>query len=207
MKFDSIIFDLDGTLWDSTVTVAESWNDSLRRLGYDEPIISAEDIASIMGMTESQIAKVIFYPHFGEDATRICAICLEEEVDYIAIHGGRLYEGVRELPEKFPSLPFFIVSNCQKGYIEAFLSYTGFGKHFRDFECIGRSGLSKAENIALVIKRNALKAPVYIGDTASDEKSAAAAGCSFIHAAYGFGKAAEPVFTINQVTELFDKLL
>ena len=37
MKFDGIIFDLDGTLWDSCRSVAESWHLTLtRRFGIKE---------------------------------------------------------------------------------------------------------------------------------------------------------------------------
>ena len=30
-----IIFDMDGTLWDSAAEVAESWNETVKRAGYD----------------------------------------------------------------------------------------------------------------------------------------------------------------------------
>jgi len=204
MKYDSFIFDLDGTLWDSTAQVAESWNMSLRRMGYTGAALSAEDIAGIMGMTEAQIVEKIFRFRFGAEAERVCGICLAEEVGYIAAHGGRIYEGVREmLAALTPGKPY-IVSNCQAGYIEAFLSFSGLTEVFADFECIGNSGLSKAENIRLVIERNALKRPVYVGDTESDEKSAAAAECPFIHAAYGFGRAKAPLHSISCPTELLD---
>jgi len=204
--FDSVIFDLDGTLWDSTETVAESWNMSLRRRGFSAPHITGADVAGIMGMTEREIAEKIFAPFFGAEAGEVCTLCLREEVEYIAIHGGRLYPGIEDMLKALAPLPLFIVSNCQTGYIEAFLHYTGFGKYIRDFECIGRSGLSKAENIALVAQRNGLQRPLYVGDTASDEKSAEAAGCAFFHAGYGFGMAAAPLERISRPLELCEKL-
>ncbi len=40
---------------------------------------------------------------------------------------------------------------------------------------------------ARLISRFGLKKPVYVGDTAGDEKAAHLAGIDFIHAAYGFG--------------------
>lgn len=204
MVYESVIFDLDGTLWDSTAQVAESWNLSLRRMGVEKPEFDAGDIAGIMGMTEAQIADKLFRPSFGEEAERVCALCLAEEVEYIAQYGGRLYDGVTELLTGLGDRKLCIVSNCQAGYIEAFLKFTGFSARFTDFECIGNSGLSKDENIRLVIARNALTKPVYVGDTASDEKSAAAAGCPFIHASYGFGQAEAPLHRISCPRELFE---
>ena len=37
----------------------------------------------------------------------------------------------------------------------------------------------------------------YVGDTALDEASAAAAGCPFVHAAYGFGSAVAPLASVH----------
>lgn len=57
----------------------------------------------------------------------------------------------------------FIVSNCQDGYIESFYEYHKLERYFKDYENPGRTGLSKGENIKLVIDRNNLDAPVYVG--------------------------------------------
>nr|WP_275951711.1 HAD-IA family hydrolase [Flavonifractor plautii] len=81
----------------------------------------------------------------------------------------------------------FIVSNCQDGYIEAFFQAHGLGKFFKDYENPGRTGKPKGDNIALVVQRNGLKKPLYIGDTQGDYNAATQAGVPFLHAAYGFG--------------------
>ena len=64
--------------------------------------------------------------------------------------------------------------------------------------------LSKAENIKLVMERNGLENPVYIGDTDLDGKSSREAGISFIHAAYGFGTTDDCDASISSVSELID---
>ena len=61
-------------------------------------------------------------------------------------------------------------------------------KYFKDWECIGRTGRPKGENIQLVVQRNGLKSPVYVGDTILDCQAAQQAGVPFIHASYGFGE-------------------
>ena len=50
MKFDSIIFDLDGTLWDSTKNVTISWNDTFEKMGLSYRI-TPDDLTRSMGMT------------------------------------------------------------------------------------------------------------------------------------------------------------
>jgi len=201
MKYDAIIFDLDGTLWDSTETVAASWSETLSREGVSRRF-TAEDIASIMGCTDREIEDRLFTP-FKERAHELCVKCMSEEPDYVAIHGGRIYDGVESMLETLSGrLPLFIVSNCQSGYVEAFLSYSGFGRYFRDYEYLGRKGLSKSENIRLIMERHGIEKAVYVGDTAHDEKSAKGAGCDFIHAAYGFGSCDAPLALIESPMEL-----
>lgn len=192
MKIDGIIFDLDGTLWDSCRVVSESWGITLRRDYGAEHWPSPEEVSSIMGKTAEQIAQLLF-SQYGERAMDIAVQCMLEENAYIAHNSGDLYPGVGEmfaaLSEKYP---LYIVSNCLDGYIQCFLSVTGFGRYIKDFECQGATGLGKADNIRLISERNNMEAPLYLGDTEGDESSARAAGCSFVHAAYGFGGAVAP---------------
>ena len=75
--------------------------------------------------------------------------------------------------------------------------------YFTDWECSGRTGLPKGENIRLVVERNHLQAPVYVGDTRLDYEAAQQAGVPFIHAAYGFGTI-EGVTAIHKPVELLE---
>ena len=201
MKTDGIIFDLDGTLWDACRVVAESWAITLQQRYGAESWPSLEDVKGIMGLTAEAIAQRLF-SQFGDKALEASLLCTAEENAYIARNSGDVYPGIenmlRELSEKYP---LFIVSNCQAGYIPCFFEATGFGKYFKDSECEGTSGLGKADNIRLICERNGIKAPVYLGDTAGDEKSAKAAGCCFVHAAYGFGKAEAPYAAVQSPGE------
>lgn len=205
MKYDGIIFDLDGTLWDSTRTVADSWNASMKSLG-EECCFTAEDIAGIMGCTDKQIEKKLF-DAYGERAHGLCKVCMSEEPPYVAVYGGRIYEGTEAMLEALSAQkPLFIVSNCQSGYVEAFLSYSGYGRYFRDYEYQGRQGLSKAENIGLIMRRHRLENCVYVGDTAHDAHSAHSAGCDFVYAAYGFGSCDEYEAVIESPAQLYSTL-
>ena len=206
MKADGIIFDLDGTLWDSCRVVAESWGETLLREYGITPGPDAGQIRSIMGMTAAEIQDTLF-SRFGARAEEICLACIHGENAYIAAHGGDVYEGVpamlAALAEK---LPLFIVSNCLDGYIECFLESSGLGAFFTDYACEGATGKKKAENIAAIAEKYRLTAPIYIGDTAMDEKSAREAGVAFLHAAYGFGEASAPDSVIRRPMELIDRI-
>ena len=59
-----LIFDMDGTLWDSSANVAESWNEKLKELGYVNKIVTQQDIMGVMGLPMDKLADIIFaeYP-------------------------------------------------------------------------------------------------------------------------------------------------
>lgn len=156
-----------------------------------------------MGLTVAQIAERLF-SGYGECALEVCADCLREENAYIAAHGGGTpYPGLEELLRRLSGrCGLYIVSNCIDGYIQCFLGCTGLGGYIKDFECEGVTGMKKADNIALIARRNGLKRYIYVGDTASDEESAALVGCPFVHAAYGFGTAKAPAAVIGAPLEL-----
>lgn len=202
MKYDAVIFDLDGTLWDSREGIAASWGETLRtRYGADK-VPSFDDITGIMGLTVNDIADRLL-ADYGDARYDVCRVCIDGENDYLRRHGAVIYDGVGDMLSALAATRrLFAVSNCQAGYIEAFFDQTGFGRFFADYETEGRTGLKKVDNIRLVMQRNGLHRGVYVGDTALDEHSAVAAGCDFIHAAYGFGTAEAPVGRIGAPMEL-----
>ena len=198
-----IIFDMDGTLWDSSENVAASWTEKLRSIGSDRPEITKEDIMGIMGMTMDRVADIIFAGLPKEKRMELLELCCVYENDYLRKHGGVLYPELEDtlavLKEKYS---LYIVSNCQKGYIEAFLDHFGFWKYFDDIECYGNNLLEKGDNIALLAKRNALERAFYVGDIQADYDATMKAGYEFIHAAYGFGTIDHSVPELKQFKDL-----
>lgn len=204
--FDAILFDLDGTLWDSVPEVALSWSIGLVQKGVERPPITVEELRPCMGMVLPDIAARLLPDLPSEKQLEVIDHCCQVECDYLARHGATLYPGAEAaLAALSKTYPLFVVSNCQDGYIQAFYQGTGMGRYFTDFECAGRTGRPKSENIALVVRRHGLKAPVYVGDTALDHRSAREAKVPFIHAAYGFGTV-ENVPAIRSLGELGDLL-
>lgn len=73
---------------------------------------------------------------------------------------------------------------------------------FKDYECNGNTGLSKGENIELIININNIKNAVYVGDTISDREACKYAKIPFIYASYGFGKVTEYDYKLNSIEDL-----
>ncbi len=198
-----ILFDLDGTLWDSAEGVAISWNQALTRMGRPERV-TVERIYSLMGKTMDEFARACFPTVSFEQAKAILEICMREENDYLLHHGGILYEGLEDTLRELKREGFFlaIVSNCQEGYIEAFLTHHHLEQYIDDSENFGRTGHGKGYNICLVTERNGLERAVYLGDTRGDFDASAEAGVPFLHAAYGFGTVPEGTPAIRDLREL-----
>ncbi len=201
----AVIFDLDGTLWDSSDCVYQIWNKVFERHEEIPFRVVKSDIAKYMGKTTDEIGAMLFPEQTAEFQKQILAECCVEEDVFLREYGAELYDGLEEtlrtLKEKYE---LFIVSNCQNGYIDAFLYAHKLGDYFADIEMSGRTGLSKGENIELIIKRNSIDKSMYIGDTEGDEKASRYAGIPFIYAKYGFGKAVAPDAVIGRLSELPD---
>lgn len=198
-----IIFDMDGTLWDSAENVATSWNLAIAESGYERAALDGADISGVMGKTMDIIADILF-PSLGKkERQTLLDACCERENEYLREHGGILYDGVEDtLKELKKHYALSIVSNCQKGYIEAFLDFYRLWDYFDDTECYGNNLLPKGDNIRLVAERNGLDAAVYVGDIRGDYEAAMKAGVGFIHAAYGFGTVEEAAYRIQNFREL-----
>ncbi len=202
-KFDSLIFDLDGTLWNSSQTVADAWNTALEKSG--NPLrITAEDVLKHMGKAMDVIMRDVFGSDISDsEVSEFLSILSAEEIKQIEEKGGILFP---ELEETLSFLKkryrLFIVSNCQKGYIEAFLKAHGLSEYFEGFLCWGDTKLPKGETNKRLISRYSLKNPVYIGDTEGDHISAVDAGIPFVHAAYGFGEVSACDYSISEFSRL-----
>ena len=58
--FDGILFDLDGTLWDSVSGVTKSWNIGILEEKVDRAPLTEEDVRAGMGKTLPDIAAILF---------------------------------------------------------------------------------------------------------------------------------------------------
>ncbi len=187
MKFDSLIFDLDGTLWDAGDIYAQAWNQSLKAMKSNK-VINREMLLPLMGMEQGEaLAKLI--PEYEEgERNKINNDVIARINRMIPEAGGHLYEDVTEGIEKLSRFyKLFILSNCPKGLIENFLEWSRLKPYITDKIAYGDNLQPKAQNIEYLVKKHGLKNPAYIGDTDSDRLQSEKAGVPFIFVSYGFG--------------------
>lgn len=197
-----IIWDLDGTMWDSSLQVYQAWNAYMEAHGVSRRF-TRDDVRGYCGKTLEEIAATVF-PQ-AEEAWRnemIYGCCQWENIP-LAEHGGELFDGLIPVLEQLHrQYHLSVVSNCGLGYIEAFFTGNRTASYFDDYENAVRTGQSKAENIRLVMARNGLERAVYIGDTQGDWNAATAAGIPFVLAAYGYGDAPQARWRIDHLSQL-----
>ena len=185
---DAIILDVDGTLWDTTGLAAEVWTRAAKTCGFEDKVITADQLKQLFGKPMDVIVNAIFPGVDQATADRIFTLCCEYEEEMLDnLKEDLTYEGVVDAI-KNSDLPVAIVSNCQSGYIEQFMANTDTTDYVVDTECFGNTGEGKAENLRRIIARNGWEHPVYVGDTAGDLQACQDAGVPFIWCSYGFGQ-------------------
>jgi len=203
---DGIILDVDGTIWNTTEVVAGAWNQAIDETFPQVKHVTADILKGQFGKTMDVIADNLFIGLNKEEKNKLLDRCCVLEHNAVAsntkdITYPNIVETIKELSK---NKKLFIVSNCQAGYIELVMDKIGIKEYITDFECFGNNNLPKNENITLICKRNNLKTPVYVGDTAGDASACVLANVPFIWATYGFGRVDEKnyIATINQPSDL-----
>ena len=184
-----IILDVDGTLWDAVDVITESWNIALSRIPDAEGTITGDQMRQCLGKTMFEIADMMFGYLPLKRRREVLDEAMRYEVEYLRDHPGTLYPGVRKTLSALrdDGWHLYIVSNCQKGYIEDCLSALGEEDLIEDHICFEDTLRDKGSNIRLCAERNALDQAFYVGDTEGDLAAARNAGIAFIYAEYGFG--------------------
>lgn len=204
MTFDSLILDIDGTIWNTTELVAIAWNKAIEKYFPEVPRVTAQILQGQFGKTMKVISDNLFKSLSDEEKKILIDYCAEyEQKELINNQKDLTYKTVLEtIVSLSKRVKIFIVSNCQSGYVELVISKNKLEKYITDFECYGNNLKEKYENIQLICQRNNLKNPVYVGDTQGDSDSCKKINVPFIYATYGFGTADNYFAKIDSFNQL-----
>ena len=205
MTYDAVIFDIDGTLWNASSASAKGWNLALESLGLHQRV-TAEQIESVTGNTYERCVDILL-PGESTKHPELLNLLNKYETGVVTTDGGKFYDGVvNGIIRLAQDYRVFLISNCQEWYLNLFLQFSQLGPALSGADCHGRLGLSKDEMLTRMRRDHSLKNPVFVGDSASDERAAALAGLTFIHVAWGFGQPEGPTRTVHSFGELLECL-
>ena len=206
MNYESLIFDIDGTLWDSRQLVAEGYNIQLEKEGLQHLFVTAEDLRPLFGKVMTEIADVILASIDPSERYDLMERCMKTENDYLFNNECRIgYPGVKEtLAELARKYRLFIVSNSQCGYPELCIEKLGLTGYIEGHMCFGDTGTSKGKTIRTLIEKHNIGSCIYIGDTQGDLEACKEAGIPFIFCTYGLGRADSWDAKIDSIEELLN---
>ena len=189
MKYESLIFDIDGTLWDSRALVAEGYNIQLKKEGLAHLCVTAEDLKPLFGKVMTEIADTILATIPEETRYDLMVRCMDTENRYLEENECRIgYPGVKETIEALSKkYRLFIVSNSQCGYPELCMEKLGLTSFIEGHMCFGDTGTSKGKTIRTLMDKHKITSCAYIGDTQGDYEATVEAEVPFIWCTYGFG--------------------
>ena len=208
MNPPALIFDIDGTLWDSRQIVADGYNHHLKSIGRADLQVTAEYLKSLFGKTMTEIADIMLSSIPAPERYDVLLGCMEEEHRFLENDPCDIaYPGVKETLTKLSETHhLYIVSNAQQGYPELMMDKLGIRHLFRGWLCFGDTGTPKGETIRILMARHGIENAVYIGDTQGDLEASRAAGVPFVFCRFGFGAPEQfdaAVDSFCQLAELF----
>lgn len=185
MKYDSIIWDFNGTIYDDLETCFILLNDMLKIRGLS-PIESIDRYKDVFGFPVRD-----YYVKAGFDLEKEDFGAMSEE--YIrnyrkATKNCTLANGIRELLKEFHALgiPMYILSACEQKMLESYVSDLEISEYINAIYGLN-DHLAKGKEDAgkKLMEEQKPKAPVLIGDTDHDLEVAESIGADCIFVSWG----------------------
>ena len=186
--YQAVIFDVDGTLWDSRGLVAEGYNVQLKEEGLEHLFVTVDDLTPLFGKVMTDLADALFGVIPEKERYELMERCMATENRYLEenpCHIGypKVKETIAQLSKKHR---IFIVTNAQKGYAEVCIEKLGLGDYVSGWLSFGDTGTSKGKTIRTLMAKHGIENAVYIGDSDTDILTARNAGMDCISVTWGF---------------------
>lgn len=186
METGHVIFDLDGTLYDTEKVSIEALQTALSKFNIND--VTDDEIRGQFGEITDTIVRNLV-PDMGEKFY----MSLKEEIKYqeekLIPEKGELYDGIRDMLDELENdgYDLSICSNGREKYIMMVLETTGIENHFTYIKG-NEPGKSKTDQLGSLVDELNTEKVVMVGDRYHDIEAARKVGVPSIGAAYGFGR-------------------
>jgi len=186
----SLIFDMDGTLFQTDKILEISLDDTfnhLRSLNKWDTVTPIDKYREIMGVPLPKVWEALLPNHSMVDREQTDAYFLEMLVKNIRSGKGALYPNVKEVFSylKENNCSIYIASNGLTEYLKAIVSYYNLDNWVTETFSIQQiQSLDKGDLVKAILKKYDIKKAAVIGDRLSDinaakDNSLIAIGCNF----------------------------
>jgi phosphoglycolate phosphatase len=185
-----VVFDLDGTLVDSSADLANAVNAALRRADAKAPVLTLDVVRSFIGSgARNLVARSLVHAGVALPADEALPIFLEEYERRLTEH-TRFYPGVEGVLDRLAAHPLAVLTNKPGDMSRRILDALGAGPRF--FRVYGGGDLPSRKPDPEGLQRlmaEAMATPattVMVGDSSIDVRTGRAAGAHTVGVRYGF---------------------
>ena len=201
-----IIFDLDGTLWETIEATYEAANiiaDKYKEL----KSISKKTIIKGMGLSTLENAENYMPYITTQMGIKYMKEISKKTSEIINKNNVVIYNGVAETVKKLSeNYKLGIITNNRNEYVETFLNITKLSEYFTDYMGAASYNITKGDAIKRMVQKHNEKENYYVGDIKKDQEATKYAKIKFIHAKYGFEPNLKSELSIEKIQELPDIL-
>lgn len=190
MRYETLIFDLDGTISDPFVGISRSINYALGKCGID--VVDPEDIRPWIGPPLTEIFEHFAGPLDGDRMESLVAAYRERYVE-IGYAENAIYKGIPEIIRRLAGAGYTlgVCTAKRSDYAIKVIEHFSLGAYFQ-FVDGGGIGVTKTEQLSRIIDSGINpQAAVMIGDRKGDIFAAKANAMRSVGVLWGFGDEAE----------------
>lgn len=186
----SLIFDMDGTLFQTDKILEISLEDTfnhLRSLNKWDTVTPIDKYRQIMGAPLPKVWEILLPNHTNGERKQTDAYFLERLIENIRSGKGALYPNVKEVFTylKEHNCSIFIASNGLSAYLKAIASFYNLEKWVTEIFSVQQiESLSKSDLVRNILKKYDITNAAVVGDRLSDINAAKdngliSIGCNF----------------------------
>jgi phosphoglycolate phosphatase len=209
-----VVFDLDGTLIDSSRDLATAVNRALRRVAPAAPALPEEVVRSLVGSgARVLVARSLAEAALPHPAEEVLPVFLEE-YSRCLLDATRLYPGTVEALDRLGDRRLAVLTNKPGDLSRTILAGLGVGDRF--FRIYGAGDLEARKPDPAGLRRITEEAgvepgaSVMVGDSAIDIRTGRGAGTITAGVTYGFDadsfRSDPPDLLVSSLTDLADRL-
>jgi phosphoglycolate phosphatase-like HAD superfamily hydrolase len=205
----SLIFDMDGTLFQTDKILEVSLDDAfnhLRSLNKWDTVTPIDKYREIMGVPLPKVWEALLPNHSNEEREQTDAYFLEKLVENIRSGKGALYPNVKEVFSflKENNCSIYIASNGLTEYLKAIVSYYNLDNWVTETCSIQQiESLNKSDLVQSIIKKYGITNAAVVGDRLSDINAAKDNGLVSIGCNFDFAREDE----LSQADMVIDDLI